>query len=118
MTERPVLSLVGYERHGRFFWNLPVARLSIFRGFITIQPTADWLRIIVPPWRPNIGDLTVVESVRNGLWRGVRLRSKTGEFRIFYCSTSQQADILDAFAKLGVPVDREPQKVFMLDPGI
>ncbi len=27
---QPMLTLGGYDRHGRIFWNLPVARFSIY----------------------------------------------------------------------------------------
>ena len=115
-VETPVLTLVGYERHGRFFWNLPVARFSIYPTLVTIQPTADWLGFVVPPWRAAIEDLGVVEAVRNGLWRGVRVRTKSDDYRIFYCKGDQPAAILDCLAALGVEVGRGPQKVYTLNP--
>jgi hypothetical protein len=118
VTEDPIMSLVGYERHGRFFWNLPVARLSVFAGFVTIDPTTRWLGFVVPPWRAAIGDLIVAEAVRNGVRRGVRLRTRTGDYRIFYCSTAQQAAILDCFLNLRVSVERQVQKVYFLDPRV
>lgn len=115
-VETPVLTLVGYERHARFFWNLPVARFSVYPTFVTIQPTAGWLRFADPPWRAAIEDLRVVEAVRNGLWRGVRVRTKTDDYRILYCAGDQPAAILDCLAALGVEVEREHQKVYTLNP--
>lgn len=116
--EAPLLTLVGHERHGRFFWNLPVARLCVCGESVSIVPTASWLRFVVPPWHAAMRELSEVEAVRNGMWRGVRIRTKSGEYRIFSCSAGQAARVIDCFTSLGVSVEREPQKVSFIDPRI
>jgi len=86
---------------------VPLARLEIFEWGIRLTGSARPLRLVVPTWEVNYGEITEVGMVKSPLMKGsgIRFRARAPRSPIVFW-TSQGLEILDRLQEHGVGVDR------------
>jgi hypothetical protein len=105
----------------------PFVTLAIYRSGIELRSTYSWLRALVPVWRAQYEDLSIVESVGRPdpdgsesakapiQARGIRFVANDGTYILFWCL--KRDEVLAVLAQQPVEVDLQPRRFRWLYPG-